>query len=137
MGGVGNMLGALVAGLLLGVAETAVARLIDPGLTLAVTYAIFLAALLWRPTGLFGRVGALKSRAILLLVGIVVIAVLAGVPLFASGYHIALGISLLYFTVLATAWALFSGPTHYISLATAAFFGIGAYTMAVLAEVLP
>lgn len=55
MGGVGNMLGALVAGLLLGVAETAVARLIDPGLTLAVTYALFLAALLWRPTGLFGR----------------------------------------------------------------------------------
>jgi branched-chain amino acid transport system permease protein len=34
-------------------------------------------------------------------------------------YHLALGISLLYFTVLATAWALFSGPTHYISLATA------------------
>jgi branched-chain amino acid transport system permease protein len=55
MGGVGNLLGALVAGLLLGVAETAVARLIDPGLTLAVTYALFLAALLWRPTGLFGR----------------------------------------------------------------------------------
>lgn len=55
MGGVGSMLGALVAGLLLGVAETAVARLIDPGLTLAVTYALFLIALLWRPTGLFGR----------------------------------------------------------------------------------
>ena len=30
-------------------------------------------------------------------------------PLVASGYHLALGISLLYFTVLATAWALFSG----------------------------
>ncbi len=49
------MLGALVAGLVLGVAETAVARLVDPGLTLAVTYAIFLSVLLWRPTGLFGR----------------------------------------------------------------------------------
>jgi len=36
---------------------------------------------------------------------------LAAVPLVASGYHLALGISLLYFTVLATAWALFSGPT--------------------------
>lgn len=55
MGGVGNMLGALVAGLLLGVSETAVARLIDPGLTIAVTYALFLSVLLWRPTGLFGR----------------------------------------------------------------------------------
>ena len=49
----------------------------------------------------------------------VVIAALAAFPLVASGYHLALGISLLYFTVLATAWALFSGPTHYISLATA------------------
>ena len=55
MGGVGNMLGALVAGLLLGVSETAVARLVDPGLTIAVTYALFLSVLLWRPTGLFGR----------------------------------------------------------------------------------
>jgi len=55
MGGVGNLLGALLAGLMLGLAETAVARLVDPGLTIAVTYALFLIVLLWRPTGLFGR----------------------------------------------------------------------------------
>jgi branched-chain amino acid transport system permease protein len=55
MGGVGNLIGALAAGLLLGIAETFVARLIDPGLTLAVNYALFLVVLLWRPTGLFGR----------------------------------------------------------------------------------
>jgi len=55
MGGVGNVLGALLAGLMLGLAETAVARLIDPGLTIAVTYALFLTVLLVRPTGLFGR----------------------------------------------------------------------------------
>jgi len=54
MGGVGNMLGALIAGMLLGVSETAVARLVDPGLTIAVTYALFLSVLLWRPTGFFG-----------------------------------------------------------------------------------
>ena len=66
-----------------------------------------------------------------------IIALLVLVPKFASGYQLALGISLLYFTVLATAWALFSGPTHYISLATVAFFGIGAYTVAVLGEVWP
>jgi branched-chain amino acid transport system permease protein len=34
------------------------------------------------------------------------------------------------YTVLSTSWALFSGPTHYISLATAAFFGLGTYTTA-------
>jgi branched-chain amino acid transport system permease protein len=55
MGGVGNLLGALLAGLLLGLGETAVARLVDPGLTLAATYTLFLAVLLIRPTGLFGR----------------------------------------------------------------------------------
>jgi branched-chain amino acid transport system permease protein len=55
MGGVGNMLGALIAGLMIGISETAVARLVDPGLTIAVTYALFLVVLLWRPTGLFGR----------------------------------------------------------------------------------
>jgi branched-chain amino acid transport system permease protein len=67
----------------------------------------------------------------------IAVALLAAVPFVASGYHLALGISLLYFAVLATAWALFSGPTHYISLATVAFFGIGAYTVAVLGELMP
>jgi branched-chain amino acid transport system permease protein len=57
MGGVGNMLGALVAGLILGLTETFVATWIDPGLTLAATYTIFLVILLARPQGLFGRSG--------------------------------------------------------------------------------
>ena len=55
MGGVGNLLGCLVAGLLLGLVETAVATWVDPGLTLAATYALFLAVLIARPAGLFGR----------------------------------------------------------------------------------
>jgi branched-chain amino acid transport system permease protein len=55
MGGVGNVLGALVAGLILGLAEAFVATFGDPGLTLAATYAIFLLALLFKPEGLFGR----------------------------------------------------------------------------------
>jgi len=54
MGGVGNLLGCLVAGLILGLAETFVATWVDPGLTLATTYAIFLIILLVRPQGLFG-----------------------------------------------------------------------------------
>lgn len=55
MGGVGNVLGALLSGLMLGLVETFVATYLDPGLTLAATYLIFLAILLWRPAGLFGR----------------------------------------------------------------------------------
>lgn len=55
MGGVGNIPGALAAGLILGVVETLVATFVDPGLTLAATYLIFLAVLVLRPSGLFGR----------------------------------------------------------------------------------
>ncbi len=68
---------------------------------------------------------------------IILVAVLAVAPLVASDYHVGLAIDLASYAVLAIAWALFSGPTRYISLATAAFFGIGAYTMAVLWEALP
>jgi branched-chain amino acid transport system permease protein len=71
-----------------------------------------------------------------LVLGAVVLGLLAAFPLVADGYYLALGISVLYFTVLATAWALFSGPTRYISLATVAFFGIGAYTVAVVGELM-
>ena len=56
MGGIGNLMGCLMAGLLLGLVETLVSRLVDPGLTLAATFAIFLLVLLLRPAGLFGKV---------------------------------------------------------------------------------
>jgi len=55
MGGLGNLMGALVAGLLLGLVETLVATYVDPGLTLAATYCLFLGVLLWKPAGLFGK----------------------------------------------------------------------------------
>ncbi len=77
------------------------------------------------------------NRVLSLGAGAILLAALACLPLFGSSYHLALGISVLYFAVLATAWALFSGPTRYISLATVAFFGVGAYTVGVLGEVLP
>ncbi|MGE0564514.1 MAG: ATP-binding cassette domain-containing protein [Pseudolabrys sp.] len=79
----------------------------------------------------------MNRPAVTLIACALVIGALVTVPLFAGGYYLALAISLLYFTVLATSWALFSGPTHYISLASAAFFGIGAYTVAVLNELMP
>ncbi|MCZ7565890.1 MAG: branched-chain amino acid ABC transporter permease [Burkholderiales bacterium] len=47
-----------------------------------------------------------------------------------SGYLLSVSVSIAMYTVLATSWALFSGPTHYISLATAAFYGLGAYVVA-------
>ena len=54
MGGVGNMLGSLLAGLMLGIAEALCTYYIDSGLTLAVAYALFLIVLVIRPRGLLG-----------------------------------------------------------------------------------
>ena len=55
MGGVGEIRGAIVAAVILGIVETGVATLVDPGLTLASAYFIFVLILLFRPQGLFGR----------------------------------------------------------------------------------
>lgn len=55
MGGVNDIRGAIVAAFILGLTETAVATLIDPGLTLAAAYVLFIIILLIRPEGLFGR----------------------------------------------------------------------------------
>jgi branched-chain amino acid transport system permease protein len=49
------LFGCLVAGLALGLSEALVATFVDPGLTLAVNFALFLAVLLVKPAGLFGR----------------------------------------------------------------------------------
>ena len=55
LGGVGDIRGTIIAAFILGLAETAVATLIDPGLTLAAAYVLFMVVLLVRPEGLFGR----------------------------------------------------------------------------------
>lgn len=41
------------------------------------------------------------------------------------------------YIVLTVSWVIFSGPTGYISLASAAFFGVGIYTAAILGGELP
>jgi branched-chain amino acid transport system permease protein len=63
--------------------------------------------------------------------------VLALVPLFASGYVLSLFIVLYANVALATAWAFFSGTTRYISLATASFFGVGIYVLAIVHVYVP
>ena len=55
MGGVGEIRGAIIAAIILGIVETTVATLVDPGLTLTAAYFIFVLILLFRPQGLFGR----------------------------------------------------------------------------------
>jgi branched-chain amino acid transport system permease protein len=63
---------------------------------------------------------------------LLILVVLATVPLYISPGTRTLLLDFLMYMTLAVSWAMFSGPTGYISLASAAFFGIGVYTPALL-----
>lgn len=67
--------------------------------------------------------------------GILLIGV--ALPFFSSPYTVLSAISIFMYVSLAVSWTIFCGPTGYISLATATFFGIGIYVSALLSEVLP
>jgi branched-chain amino acid transport system permease protein len=71
--------------------------------------------------------------------GIVLLAlVLLGFsPFYASSYSIIFFATILMYIVMSVSWNMFSGPTGYISLATAAFFGVGIYVSAFLGDTLP
>jgi branched-chain amino acid transport system permease protein len=46
-------------------------------------------------------------------------------------------ITVLMYSILALSWTMFSGPTGFVSLATAGLFGAGVYVSAILRDVLP
>jgi len=62
---------------------------------------------------------------------------LATFPLYGNPYYIRLLTTILMYAVLAMSWAMFSGATGYMSLATAAFYGVGIMTRAFLEGTLP
>ena len=68
---------------------------------------------------------------------IVLFAVAALLPFSESGFWLSMGVTIATFMVLSTSWALFSGPTHYISLATGAFYGIGMFVVGGGINILP
>ncbi len=74
------------------------------------------------------RLSAAEVRNLLICCALFLIAAI--VPLVADGYGLQIAISIVMYTALATSWLLFSGPTNYIALSTAAFFGIGMYITA-------
>src|SRR6266571_178436 len=55
MGGIGNVQGALLGGLLIGILAAVSDRLIDPRWTQAVVFALLILVLVFRPTGLLGE----------------------------------------------------------------------------------
>jgi branched-chain amino acid transport system permease protein len=63
---------------------------------------------------------------------LLVLAVLATLPLYGSLYMTILMTAILMYIILTVSWVIFSGPSGYLSLASAAFFGVGIYTSAIL-----
>ncbi len=63
--------------------------------------------------------------------------VLAFAPLFAKTYYLTLLTSVMCWIGLAVSWHFFSGTTKYVSLGSAAFFGIGVYITAIFSRILP
>lgn len=69
---------------------------------------------------------------------LVILALLATLPFYAASiYTVILLTSILMYIILTLSWVIFSAPTGYISLAPAAFFGVGIYTSAILGKELP
>jgi branched-chain amino acid transport system permease protein len=68
---------------------------------------------------------------------LVILALLATSPLYTPGYFVVLASSIFMYIVITVSWVIFSGPTGYISLASAAFFGVGIYTSAIVGRALP
>jgi len=62
---------------------------------------------------------------------LVVFFALVLLPQYNHGYTVTLITDILRYATLTVAWVIFSGPTNYMSLATAAFYGVGFYVAAV------
>ena len=62
---------------------------------------------------------------------ILILIFLATFPLYGGGYYMRVLSTILMYVTLAVSWAMFSGPTGYMSLAPAAFLGVGIYLSSV------
>jgi len=71
------------------------------------------------------------------LAGLVVLILLATLPVYAPGYTVVMLTTVFMYIILTVSWTIFSGPTGYLSLASAAFFGAGIYAAAMIGGKLP
>jgi branched-chain amino acid transport system permease protein len=78
-----------------------------------------------------------KRRSLISGTLLLALALLATLPIYASGYTPILMTTIIMYIILSVSWTLFSGPTGYMSLAPAAFFGVGIYVAALLGEYVP
>src|ERR1700734_2822611 len=143
IGGMGSLRGAFVGSLLIGVADT-FGKAYFQSIALFLIYLAMTAVLLIRPQGLFGikysdiaiapavattsRPSTLQTRA----AELVVLLALLVLPFLMTDYPRALVSEIYIFAIFAMSLDLLLGFTGLMSLGHAAFFGLGAYAVAVL-----
>jgi len=142
IGGMGSLRGAFVGSLLIGIADT-FGKAYFQSIALFLIYLAMVLVLLIRPQGLFGithpeaapsavaRVG-LPTTAATRIAEALVLAVLIALPFALSDYPRALIAEIFIFAIFAMSLDLILGFTGLMSLGHAAFFGLGAYAVAVL-----
>lgn len=70
-------------------------------------------------------------------ISLVILVLVALMPVYGWQYGVSLFTYFLLYIILAVSWTIFSGTTGYISLATAAFYGVGIYAAAIYGERFP
>jgi branched-chain amino acid transport system permease protein len=146
LGGLTSVPGAVAGGLLLGVGESLGAAALGNTYRQMISFVVLILVLMFRPSGLFGERSALSmdpgfggffasGRTFRVpgrwLIGIGVVAMLAPLAL-DEPYLYRLFTVALIFAILALSLTLVAGHAGQVSLGQAAFFGIGAYTTAIL-----
>jgi branched-chain amino acid transport system permease protein len=143
IGGMGSLRGAFVGSLLIGEADT-FGKAYFPSLALFLIYLVMAVVLLARPQGLFGvkYAGLPAAPAVTAVsapatkqaraIGLVVILAMLIYPLLVSDYPRALIAEIYIFAIFAMSLDLLLGFTGLMSLGHAAFFGLGAYAVAIL-----
>ena len=147
LGGIGNIPGAAVGGLLIGVVETFVAGSRSRITRDAIAFAVLIVILLFRPAGLLGQIAGgesltlsaplnryLRSKKLWLLAAIVVSAVISHFSGSINGYYLQVIIFIGINIILAVSLNLINGYTGQFSLGHAGFMAIGAYVSAYLSK---
>jgi branched-chain amino acid transport system permease protein len=83
------------------------------------------------------RVGIIFKRPFSLGLLFLALILLVTIPLYVQPYFVILLTTIFMYIIITVSWTIFSGPTRYISLASAAFFGVGVYTSALVGKALP
>jgi branched-chain amino acid transport system permease protein len=143
IGGMGSLRGAFVGSLLIGIADT-FGKAYLPSMALFLIYLVMAIVLLVRPQGLFGIAHSHASSAPTFtlsmttsrhakVIGLLVVAAMVVYPFLVSNYPRELVTEIYIFSIFAMSLDLLLGFTGLMSLGHAAFFGLGAYGVALLA----